>query len=216
MFRRGVLVDDRPDEYADLASDLDRVGLQPQERRRPAALDLRTVVNGKQPPRQGCRNLRRRNDVGYRPGVGVERRLGAVPAHHHLALVVDAGGVMVHRPVERVGPDDLCRRDVPERPLDDGPRLGPGLTAVVAGHDLEVAVRPLLHEHQQLAVDHERPSLLVGQRRQVGPGLAAVGAADDPQRPSHVRASPPPTAAPRRSGCRRRVGPGSGRGRNRA
>ena len=100
--------------------------------------------------------------------------------------------VAVHRPIERVGADDLRRRDVPERPLDDGPRLAPGRAAVVAGDDLEVAVASLLHKHQQLAVDDERTPFFVGQRGQVGPGRAAVGAADDPQRPPNVRASSAP------------------------
>ena len=151
-----------------------------------------------------------------RPGVGVERRPGTVPAHHHLALVIDARRIAVHRPVERVGPNDLRRRNVPERPLDDGPRSGPGLSAVVAGDDLEVAVGLFLHEHQQLAVDDEGASLLVGQRGQIGPGRAAVGAANDPQATVQHRCVCGPTAAPRRSGCRRRDEPDSGRGRNRA
>ena len=51
-----------------------------------------------------------------------------------------------------------------------------------------------LHEHQQLAVDDEGASLLVGQRGQIGPGRAAVGAADDPQGPSNIGVS----AAPQR------------------
>ena len=49
-----------------------------------------------------------------------------------------------------------------------------------------------LHEHEQLAVDDEGASLLVGQRRQIGPGPAAVGAVHDPQRPPNIGVSSAP------------------------
>ena len=68
----GFFVDDGAGEDADAAGDFDRVGFQPDERARPAEVDVGAVVDGVELPCQGRGDLRRGDDVGERPGVGVE------------------------------------------------------------------------------------------------------------------------------------------------
>ncbi len=177
----GVLVDDAAREHADPGADLHGVGLQPDEGVRPAAVQVGPLPLGIEAPCQGGGQRGRLDDVGQAPGGGVQGGLFPVDADHHLAAVGAVGQVAVHAPVDEVRSVQHGRGDVPQGPLEDPHRLGPGPPPVAAAGDEDVLVAGLLGEEVELPVEDEGRPLLVGQGRQLLPGRAAVGAAQHPQ-----------------------------------